>query len=124
MLGTSREYHSEHVKFYSANSVSYAMYGFWGLVLLIGCINRIVEYFLRCASTRNKGSSQNASISGKLRLWYRRHLLLPAVFNGQCQEPIGWCTLPPRLESLLLALFLLMNFVFCFPGYRLFLGNL
>lgn len=33
-------------------------------------------------------------------------------------------TIPPRLESILLVLYLVMNIVFMFPGYDLFAGNI
>lgn len=101
-------------------ATSWAMYGFWGLVALIGVGNRCAEWL---AMRRHTAGSYRADSKG-LRLWVRKILLLPATFGNHCQEPIGWCTIPPRLESVLLILYLVMNFIFMFPGYDFFVGNL
>lgn len=96
------------------------MYGFWGLVALIGVANRCVESL----TMRRHTAGTYRDNSNGLRLWIRKRLLLPATFGKHCQDPIGWCTIPPRLESILLTLYLVINFIFMFPGYDLFEGNL
>jgi hypothetical protein len=96
------------------------MYGFWGLVTLIGVGNRCVEWV---TMRRHKAGGYRADSHG-MRLWIRKRLLLPATFGAQCQERVGWCTIPPRLETILLLLYLIMNFIFMFPGYDFFEGNL
>jgi hypothetical protein len=95
------------------------MYGFWGFVVLIGVANRYVEWL---AMRRRAVGDQHSSSKG-FRLWLRKRLLLPATFGEHCQDPVGWCTIPPRLESVVLLLYLIMNFVFMFPGYDIFDGN-
>lgn len=99
---------------------SYALYGFWGLVVLIGLINR----FLQLLNARQHGPDRQRFESSNMRLWIRRRLLLPATFGQRCQDPVGCGTIPPRLESILLVLYLIMNIVFMFPGYDLFAGNI
>jgi hypothetical protein len=99
---------------------SWAMYGFWGLVVLIGLINRCTEL----VAARRHESGRYRTESNSMRLWIRKHLLLPATFGQHCQDPIGWCTIPPRLESILLVSYLIMNMVFLFPGYDLFAENI
>jgi hypothetical protein len=96
------------------------MYGFWGLVVLIGLINRCAALL----AARRHGSGHYRTESNSVRLWIRKHLLLPATFGQHCQDPIGWCTIPPRFESILLVLYLIMNIVFLFPGYDLFPDNI
>ncbi|KAJ8098228.1 ferric reductase NAD binding domain-containing protein [Lipomyces tetrasporus] len=58
----------------------------------------------------------------------RRRILLPAVFNGVHTAPLrflnfDWALLPTRGESLAITVYMLMNFIFLFVNYDLFLGN-
>jgi hypothetical protein len=99
---------------------SWAMYGFWGLVVIVGLINRCTELL----AARRYGSGKYRSEPNSVRLWIRKRLLLPATFGQHCQDPVGWCTIPPRSESMLLISYLVMNIIFMFPGYDLFAGNL
>lgn len=87
---------------------------------MVGLINRCSEIL----ATRRQSCCQHRSESNSVRLWIRKCLLLPATFGQHCQDPVGWGTIPPRWESLLLVLYLIMNIVFMFPGYDLFPGNL
>lgn len=96
------------------------MYGFWGLAIVIGLINRVATSIAAKRPIAGRYRAESNSIS----LWFRRRLLLPATFGQHCQDPVGWCTIPPRLESLLLVLYFIMNIIFMFPGYDLFAGNL
>lgn len=96
---------------------SWACIGFWGLVLLIGIVHRGAElYRFSQASTGDRSTS--------LWLRIRRTLILPATFGKHCQQPIFGATIPPRLESILLFAYLIMNFIFMFPGYDLFSENI
>ena len=79
---------------------------------------------MQLLSARQHGPDHQRSESSSVRLWIRRRLLLPATFGQHCQDPVGWCTIPPRLESMLLLVYLTMNIVFMFPGYDLFAGNI
>jgi hypothetical protein len=96
------------------------MYGFWGLVIVVGLIDRCTE--LLAARRHATGRYQPGKSS--VPLWLRRRLLLPATFSGHCQESAGFGTIPPRVETILLIVYLVMNIVFLFPGYDLFDGNL
>ncbi|KAK9245675.1 ferric reductase NAD binding domain-containing protein [Lipomyces tetrasporus] len=58
----------------------------------------------------------------------RRRILLPAVFNGVHTAPLrflnfDWALLPTRGESLAITVYMVMNFIFLFVNYDLFLGN-
>lgn len=57
-------------------------------------------------------------------LWIRKNLILPATFGKHQAEVVAWTyTIPPRLESIIIFLYVIMNFVMCFPAYNLFIGN-
>ena len=86
-------------------------------MLLIGILNRII---ITVRNSRIPNHRQESS----LLTWIRRSLILPATFGKHCSQPVLGGTIPPRLESVLLGLYVTMNFIFMFPGYELFLGNL
>lgn len=91
------------------------MIGFWGLVILVGIIYRLAEHNNRPSAQRQPGWW----------LWVRRTFILPATFRKHQAEGIAsTLTIPPRLESLILTLFVIMNIIVCFPAYDLFLGNI
>lgn len=96
------------------------MYGFWGLVIAVGIVNRCVELLKAYQHDPDHRRAKSSSLG----LWIRRRLLLPATFGQHCQDSAGLGTIPPRLESMLLVLYLTMNIVFMFPGYDLFADNI
>ncbi|KAI5362386.1 putative FAD-binding 8, ferric reductase, NAD binding domain-containing protein [Septoria linicola] len=122
-----RQWHEQAVEsveaFYGNVDTSYAfawaMYGFWGVVVVVGMGNRFAQQFVGKSVKRR-------SVNGSAGLWnwLRRKVILPATFGHRSQDPLGWCTIPPRLESSILVLYVVMNVVMCFPGYHLMeIGN-
>jgi hypothetical protein len=67
---------------------------------------------------------QHGSIIAKVGRSMRRNLLIPMAFGNQRQKPLEWAAPPTRIEGLLVAVYVIMNIVFCFPGYHLVQGNL
>ncbi|QIX02537.1 hypothetical protein AMS68_008054 [Peltaster fructicola] len=105
--------------FWYSFDFTWASFGFWGTVFLVSTINRFVEFLkvLRARpATRRRQSSGGWT-------WIRRQLILSVTFGKHCQEPVGWATLPPRLESCIIFAYLLMSTFMCFPGYDLFDNN-
>ncbi|KAK4503042.1 hypothetical protein PRZ48_006469 [Zasmidium cellare] len=93
---------------------AFALIGFWGLVLLIGIVHRATVFFGKAP-----GSGE-----ASWWLWTRKNLILPATFGKHQAEAVAWTyTVPPRLESIILFAYVIMNFVMCFPAYNLFVGN-
>lgn len=80
----------------------------------------MVHRINQVAKAGNRDVSSRESATWR---WIRRNLILPATFRSQCQEANGAGTIPPRLETSLLVVYLLINIVFCLPGYNLFMGN-
>lgn len=107
---------------------AWALYGYWGLVVFIGISNRAIQYLRHRRSQPRldliKGESfgrQSNSPIAQAGVWVRRHVMLPLTFANHREAPF---TVPTRLEGLLIALYVVMNFVLCFPGYHTFEGNL
>lgn len=109
---------------------SWALYGYWGLVILVGMINRGVQFARHRRSPqpdliRGKViARQEGSIVARTQRAVRRSLLMPLAFGNKHQESLKWASPPTRTEGLLIAVYVVMNIVFCFPGYHLFEGNL
>lgn len=108
---------------------AWALYGFWGLVIVVGMVNRIVQAARHRSDPQAnliKGDvmeRQYGSIIGRAGRWTRRNLLMPLAFGNKRQKPLNWCA-PTRIEGLLVGLYVVINIVFCFPGYHIVEGNL
>jgi hypothetical protein len=105
---------------------------FWTIVLSIGVGSRLVSLI---HDVRHKGTSQvprdsDESLSqrrrppGIMNLLWKQYIASPATFNSRCSEPIGWCTVPPCIQSLTVFLFVVLNTVLCTVDYRMTHGNL
>lgn len=64
------------------------------------------------------------NMSRRPHIWLQRYLTLPATFGQRCSQDFGWYTVPPRIQTLTLAVFVAMNMVACLTGYRVFAGNM
>lgn len=62
--------------------------------------------------------------SSKIEVLFKRHISIPATFNNRCSEPLGWCTIPSRIQSLTIFIFVLFNIILCSIDYRTTEGNL
>jgi hypothetical protein len=114
--------------------------GFWAIVLLVGMLNRLFTLVVvRAASRRSSGTSSTAedgavpgSGSGRksprwlraLRAWTRRYVLLPATFGYRHLQPLGPGTLPTRVQSLLVALFVVLNVILTAVGHSVYHDNI
>jgi hypothetical protein len=104
----------------------YAMFGFWAIVLSIAFTSRaygLTGRLLQRRLARYSNSSRHRFLP-KLQLWVKYWLTTPALGAHRTAEPIGWCTVPPRLESLTIAAFVVINIVLCCVSYQLLDGNL
>ncbi|KAK1240457.1 hypothetical protein MKX07_004485 [Trichoderma sp. CBMAI-0711] len=115
----------------------WAMYGFWGIVLLFGTFHRLISHFLEgrvlpsstgpedtgSADSREKSSAGTKSL-GHLYSRIRKGLTTPSVFPPYHQQLLFGCTIPTRLELFIVASYWIVSFVLCCVSYRAFEGNL
>ena len=93
---------------------TFALIGFWAFAVAVGILTRIV------ASRKKKSEETTRS----LWIWIRRRIILPATLGRKQAEGNAYTgTIPPRLETLLLAIYAIINVYQCFPGYHVFVGN-
>ncbi|KAF2714712.1 hypothetical protein K504DRAFT_456908 [Pleomassaria siparia CBS 279.74] len=114
-----------------------AMYYFWGTVVSIGIFMRLTS-LLRGLQTQewqpipdnesDSSSQENPNDSSIRSLPYallKRYIVIPAVtFGYRCSQNIRWCTIPPRIQSLTIASFVLLNIVLCCISYSVFENNI
>ena len=109
-----------------------------GGVVFLGVANRVVAFLIhrfmaqrplpidaeRSAAVFGKGPAPNTGLFNRIHNLVVKHITLPAVFGYRHIQPLGWCTLPTRLQSILVFLYVALNFIFCAQDWHLFTGNL
>ncbi|KAH8812330.1 ferric reductase like transmembrane component-domain-containing protein [Xylogone sp. PMI_703] len=116
-----------------------AMFVFWTTVVVIGLFSRIIVA-LGYRSTAQQQEWQSVPLSEPENLDFtagnknarsrrsyallKRFVTIPATFGYRNAQPFGWYTVPPRIQSLTILSFIIVNIVFCIHGYHVFPGNL
>ncbi|CAK7265056.1 hypothetical protein SEPCBS57363_001387 [Sporothrix epigloea] len=58
------------------------------------------------------------------RVWLQRHLTTPATFGQKASQDFGWYTVPPRVQTVTIAAFVILNIFAMVSGYHAFTGNM
>lgn len=110
----------------------WSLYGFWALVIMGGIIYRVFALARQAywsnpslpAGEKGVGSCTSRGRIPRSRTWFWRHILLPELLGEKQTQLFPGTVFPTRLETLIITLYIILNFVFCFPGYHVFAGNL
>lgn len=97
---------------------------FWIVVIAVGLLFRAFSKMCEGRRTASGLGKSAPGIFGAVDRWVERRISTPATFGYRCSENLGWCTIPPRVQSLTLLVFVIMNVFFCIHGYRLVPDNL
>ncbi|KZT69849.1 hypothetical protein DAEQUDRAFT_756755 [Daedalea quercina L-15889] len=120
---------------YLHSSFGWSMYVMAVGVVLCGVINRIFALIVHYAVARSgplvdveraKGGKPvppNRGFFTKIHNLWTKHITLPAMFGYRHSQPWAFCTIPTRLQSILLFVYVALNFIFCAVGYHTFEGN-
>ena len=108
------------------------MYYFWIIVISLGIGTRILTLITDLQTRGYQALATDESAepkkgSGTLSMphsWLKRYITVPAAFGDRCSRPLGWCTIPPRAQTLTIVAFVVLNVVLCCTDYRLTDGNL
>lgn len=106
-------------------------------VVFFGAFNRLMAFAVRrllakgplpldaerSAALVGKGAAPNTGLFSKMHNLWAKHVILPATFGYRHIQPLGWCTIPTRLQSILVFVYFALNFIFCAIDWRLFPGN-
>ncbi|KAH7020980.1 ferric reductase like transmembrane component-domain-containing protein [Microdochium trichocladiopsis] len=117
---------------------SLGLFVFWTAVIAIGLSYRFLGRWDRHKSTKRNGwiplddsedeelgsSFKSSSRTSLPHQWIKRYITIPATFGQKSSQSFGWYTVPPRVQTLTLATFVVMNIAFCCHGYWVFPGNM
>ncbi|KAL6701451.1 ferric reductase NAD binding domain-containing protein [Trichoderma pleuroticola] len=119
------------------HNYGWAMYGFWGGILLIGTLRRLITHIIESRLSPlstdpedlGAADSRKKSAAGTNSFTYmysriRKHLTIPSGLPPYHSQLLFGCTIPTRIESLVIISCWILNFVLCCVNYRGFEGNL
>lgn len=96
--------------------------------------NRLVTHFFTSrrvsvvADIEGRGASLTSKSSfrifGSAHHWVRTNLIVPAAFGSHHQRLYYWCTIPTRMETLVIGAFWVLNLILCGVTYEIFYPNL
>lgn len=108
--------------------ISEAMFIFWGIVVFFGVCYNLISYLLSSHSNEIsvEGSNIKRSRGALAGSWtkIRAMFLVPATFGHHCQIPVWQATIPPRIETLIISIFVVINVILCATEYTAFENNL
>jgi hypothetical protein len=113
------------------------MYGFWGGVLVIGFLHRIITLInesrlshsstgpedIGTADSREKPFKKNGPVV-LIYSWIRKNLITPSALSPYRRQSLFGCTIPTRIEVFIVFSYWAVSFVLCCVNYRAFKGNL
>ncbi|KAH6625641.1 ferric-chelate reductase-like protein [Boeremia exigua] len=108
------------------------MYYFWIVIVSFGVGTRLLALISNARSQEYQAIAEDESAGPKTQrsllslpyTLFKRYITVPAAFGDRCSRPLGWCTIPPRAQTLTIAAFVLLNTVLCCADYRLTEDNL
>ncbi|CRK20040.1 hypothetical protein BN1723_017823 [Verticillium longisporum] len=101
-----------------------AMIIFWIVVVAMGVLSRLIAAIGDAQRSMVKPSTGISRPFHAFSVWLKRHVTIPATFGYRCAQNLGWCTIPPRIQSLTLLAFIAMNVFLSLYGYRFTENNL
>lgn len=91
---------------------------FWIVVIVIGIFNHVLQQIATSNMVRNHLSKSGGRFWSLYTSTVNR-IAVPATFGDRCAQKVGWGTVPPRIQSLTLLAFLILNIVLSIHGYRI-----
>ncbi|KAG5645748.1 hypothetical protein DXG03_005285 [Asterophora parasitica] len=112
------------------HAFGWSMYLLLSFMLFGGIINRFVALYVARMHLKDPEDAYmaiapgNALLLGKVQMWWRRNVSVPAAFGYRHIQPWGWFAVPTRLQALGIFFYVAINTIFTFVGYKLFRDNM
>ena len=95
-------------------------------------INRLFAFVVRLVHERSYPDTETVerrqpsckSLFSGIQRWTKQYIILPGTFGYRHQEPLGWCTIPTRVQSLIIVGFVGLNIILSSIRYTSFLQNI
>ncbi|UNI23276.1 hypothetical protein JDV02_009107 [Purpureocillium takamizusanense] len=91
----------------------FSMVIFWVAVVAVGVLNKVFLILSRLCYRHGPWPTSRG------RKWVQRNITIPATFGYRCAQDVWWGTVPPRIESITIVVFLLVNVALSVWGYRI-----
>ncbi|KAL4936431.1 hypothetical protein BDV06DRAFT_205013 [Aspergillus oleicola] len=103
----------------------YIGYLYWGCVLSIGIINRLLQHFFtsRYGDSLREPAFLRLSPFHRIYHWFQTHFLVSTTFPSRGRKFLWW-TFSSRSEAIVTLGFWVLSIVLCCVGYRLFPENI
>ncbi|UKZ76225.1 hypothetical protein TrVFT333_003922 [Trichoderma virens FT-333] len=96
-------------------------YAYWGLVLLLGTISHAIALL---PVKRSSQPVRKNNAAAKIKGWFHRNLMMAPTFSYHHHQPLGWFTVPLRLQSLVIVGYIITQIFMLAFHYPVFSGNL
>ncbi|KAL7921239.1 ferric reductase like transmembrane component domain-containing protein [Trichoderma austrokoningii] len=106
------EYARKHHYLYSVGVMA-----FWIFVAFLGVSHKV--YLVISRMYYNQSHFPSVGIRSHINSWFKRNITIPATFGYRCAQNVWWATIPPRVQTITLLIFLLMNIAFNIHGYKI-----
>ncbi|KAH6606105.1 hypothetical protein Trco_005258 [Trichoderma cornu-damae] len=96
-------------------------YAYWGLVLLLGTVSHAIASLpVKCSGQ----SVRRTDAGAKIKAWFHRSLMMAPTFSYHHHQPLGWFTVPLRLQSLVIAGYIITHIFMLAFHYPVFSNNI
>jgi len=102
----------------------FALYGFWGIVLGISAIANLLKSSNVSTLSPHPQSSRTVQFMHSVWRWIRVNLVIPPAFGSHHQRLLYWCTIPTRMESIIVTAFYIFTTYLSVSHYRLISNNI
>ena len=102
----------------------FALYGFWGVVLGVSAISHLLKVSDVFPRSFHMQSSRTVQIMHSVWMWVKVNLIIPPAFGSHHQRLLYWCTIPTRMESIVVVAFYLLTTYLSMSHYRLISNNI
>jgi len=111
------------------------MYYFWAIVISVGICTRLLSLIQGLQhqewspipeedTNESHHVTTRSNIKSLPYALLKQYIIIPATFGYRCSQNFRWCTIPPRIQSLTIATFVILNAVLCSISYTAFSGNI
>ncbi|KAH0288442.1 FRE family ferric-chelate reductase [Aureobasidium namibiae CBS 147.97] len=102
----------------------FALYGFWGVVLGVSAIANLLISSNMSTQSPHTQSSRTVQLMHSIWRWIRVNLIVPPAFGLHHQRLLYWCTIPTRMESIIVTAFYMFTTYLSVSHYRLISNNI
>lgn len=102
----------------------FALHAFWGLVLAVAAFHHVLKTTNASAGLLEIKSSKTLRAAYSIWVWIKINLIIPPAFASHHQRLLFWCTIPTRMETVVVTTFYLFTTYLSVSHHRLISDNI